>query len=111
MEQQSLFEMLLGNFDSMTIAIGFPIPFLLFFIRFNYAKIPSIGRLFFFAFLIYGISIITGMTSGMAGWLGDKPSAVLAGVIAPILYSVLTTGLINRWYQPKKELTDHLIDS
>jgi hypothetical protein len=51
------------------------------------------------------------MTSGMAGWLEDKPSAVLAGVIAPILYSVLTSVLISRWYRPKKELTDHLIDS
>lgn len=109
--EQNIVESLLGGFGSMQIATLFPIPFLLAFIFYNHNKVESKAPLVIAVIMIYCLSVFTGMVTGMAGWLGDKPSAIVAGIIAPIGYGLLFTLILSRWFRPKKQLTDHLIES
>ena len=72
---------------------GGPIPILIICLFFFGQRLTTIQRVVF-VIIVYSISILSGILSYEVWEVGNYPSAVIAGVIAPVIYCILF-GLIS----------------
>jgi len=72
---------------SSEVAFGGPVPILVIFLAINWRVLNVIGKISFLV-VTYVISIGTGILSAMYLEVEDFNSAVIAGLIAPLVYSL-----------------------
>lgn len=102
-----------GFRDSEIVFFG-AIPFILLFGLFNYKNL-SLSSFLFIGGLIYVLSLGTGVGLGETGLVdNDTEGACVAGLWAPIVYSILMTIVLHKTNiistQSHSDL-DHFIDS
>ena len=86
---------------------GGPIPILFICLLFYWRRLTTIQRVVFVV-IVYSISILTGILSNEVWDVGNYPSAVIAGVIAPVIYCILF-GLISQTRKLKAEIRTRTI--
>jgi len=100
----------INEINSSYIGFGGAIVVLSLFCFFN-RKHLVVTEIFFVSVFIYAASLGTGI--GLDGTVTDRNSALIAGLWAPMVYSLLATILIRRFVpliKPEKTDLDHFID-
>jgi hypothetical protein len=78
------------------VIIGFcgPLPILAVFLILFWHRLEPIQRLGFFV-IVYIISVATGILFDVAWEVGNTPSAVIAGFVAPIVYCFIFSVVLS----------------
>jgi len=90
--------------SAVLVAWGGPLPILTIFLIIFWRRLKILQKLAFIA-LVYIISIATGILSDVVWQVGNYPSAMIAGIVAPIVYCSVFSAISLRRYSGAEQKT------